>query len=63
MKNDITKVLNDFIDSPENEDEVVVKKTNNNKKIVLDERDGLIIERIDRQYITSDGRMLLREQY
>ena len=62
MKNDITKVLDNFIDSPENEAEVAIKKTNN-KKIVLDERDGLIIERIDRQYVTSDGRMLLREQY
>jgi hypothetical protein len=32
MKNDITKVLDNFIDSPENEDEVVIKKTNNSKK-------------------------------
>lgn len=33
-----------------------------NKKVVLDEREGLI-ERIDRVLVTRDGKQLLREQY
>lgn len=32
------------------------------KKVVLDEREGLI-ERIDRVLVTRDGKQLLREQY
>ena len=33
------------------------------KKIqIMEERSGLI-ERVDKQYVTSDGRILLREQY
>ena len=32
------------------------------KKIVLDEREGLI-ERIDKVLVTKDGKQLLREQY
>ncbi len=34
----------------------------NAKKVVLDEREGLI-ERVDKVYITKDGKQLLREQY
>jgi len=59
MKNNIKKALSDFVDAPESENET---KTNKSKKVVLDEREGLI-ERVDKQYVTSDGRMLLREQY
>jgi hypothetical protein len=33
-----------------------------NRKIVLDEREGLI-ERIDKVVVTRDGKQLLREQY
>ena len=33
-----------------------------NKRVVLDEREGLI-ERVDKIYITKDGKQLLREQY
>jgi len=36
--------------------------TVNNKKVILNQREGLI-ERIDRVFVTSDGRQLLREQY
>jgi hypothetical protein len=32
------------------------------KKVVLDEREGLI-ERVDKILITKDGKQLLREQY
>jgi hypothetical protein len=34
----------------------------NSKKVVLDEREGLI-ERMDRILVTKDGKQLLREQY
>ncbi len=34
----------------------------NNKKVILDEREGLI-ERVDKVYITKEGKQLLREQY
>jgi hypothetical protein len=33
-----------------------------NKKVVLDEREGLI-ERIDKVLVTKEGKQLLREQY
>lgn len=59
MENNVEKALSNFIDeniSEENEKDV------KSKKIILDEREGLI-ERIDKQYVTSDGRQLLREQY
>ena len=36
--------------------------TGSAKKVVLDEREGLI-ERVDKQFVTQDGRQLLREQY
>lgn len=40
------------------------KNTNKggNKKVILDEREGLI-ERVDKVYITKEGKQLLREQY
>ena len=64
MENKVEKALNDFIGTPECETENGVTKENKDlKRVVLEERDGLIIERIDKQYVTSDGRMLLREQY
>ena len=34
----------------------------NRKKVILDEREGLI-ERLDRVFIDKSGRQLLREQY
>ena len=33
-----------------------------NKKVVIDEREGLI-ERVDKVLVTRDGKQLLREQY
>lgn len=60
MENNVEKALNDFVENPEsNEDE---EKDKNAKKVVLDEREGLI-ERVDRIFVTNDGRQLLREQY
>jgi len=58
MENKIEKALNEFIDEPQ-EEEVINDKR---KEVILNERSGLI-ERIDKQYVTNDGRILLREQY
>jgi len=56
MKNKTEKALDEFIDDS------VEETINKRKQEVLNERTGLI-ERIDKQYITNDGRILLREQY
>jgi hypothetical protein len=61
MKNKIEKALEIFVDEPQEEvDEK--KKIESVKKVVLDEREGLI-ERVDRIYVTKDGKQLLREVY
>lgn len=61
MKNNVEKALSDFIDEPQETEEITIDNTKK-KEVILNERSGLI-ERIDRQYVTSDGRILLREQY
>jgi len=38
------------------------EKSETTKKIVLDEREGLV-ERVDKIFVTRDGKQLLREQY
>lgn len=53
--NDKEKAIENFLD---NNDE----KSENTKKKVIDQREGLI-ERVDKTLITKDGRQLLREQY
>jgi hypothetical protein len=61
MRNTKENVLNDFLE----EDEIIKenKKVKSTKKnVVMTEREGLI-ERVDRQFVTNDGRQLLREQY
>ena len=56
MENNVEKALSDFVDEP-------VEETDDNaKKVVLDEREGLI-ERVDKILVTKDGKQLLREQY
>lgn len=62
MEDKVEKALEDFIKSSESEVDVTNKKDKIAKTIVLNEREGLI-ERLDKQYVTSDGRILLREQY
>lgn len=52
------EALNNFVD-PSEEGK---KKDDNEKKVVMDKREGLI-ERVDKVYITEDGRRLLREHY
>ena len=51
--------INQFLGEIENEPN---EENENVKKTVLDEREGLV-ERIDRIFVTKDGKQLLREQY
>ncbi len=60
MENNVEKAISDFIGEPEVQE--VKKKSDKTKKIILDEREGLI-ERIDRVFVTKDGKQLLREWY
>ena len=55
MEDKKSDALDNFL--PEDE-----KTDQDAKKVVLDEREGLI-ERVDKVYVTNDGRQLLREQY
>lgn len=59
MENNVEKALSDFVDEPTNVEET---KDDNVKKVILDEREGLI-ERVDKIYVTKNGKQLLREQY
>jgi hypothetical protein len=64
MKDKLKKALDDFVETPKTEEELAEKSKNDNvKKIVLDERDGLIVERIDKVFVTKEGKQLLREIY
>jgi len=60
MKNNIEKALDDFVEVSQSEEEQT--KIDNTKKVVLDEREGLI-ERFDKVFVTKDGKQLLREIY
>ncbi|MFA5207172.1 MAG: hypothetical protein WC428_00580 [Candidatus Paceibacterota bacterium] len=63
MENKVEKALDNFVKTPETEEELVEKaKIENSKKVVLDEREGLI-ERVDKVFVTKDGKQLLRERY
>lgn len=62
MKDKVEKALDEFVDVPQTEEEIAKQKEKNIKKVVLDEREGLI-ERIDRVLVTKDGKQLLREVY
>jgi hypothetical protein len=59
MENNVEKILNNFVDSTELEEK---KSIETSKKVILDEREGLI-ERVDKIFVTKDGKQLLREQY
>jgi len=60
MENNVEKALSDFVAEPEVE--VQEEKDDEAKKEILDEREGLI-ERVDKIFVTKDGKQLLREQY
>ena len=59
MDEEKEKALNDFVDDSEQEQK---NKSKGSKKVVMDEREGLI-ERVDKVYVTKDGKQLLREHY
>ena len=61
METKVKKAINDFINDP-NEELESIKQANEAKKEILGTRTGLI-ERVDKIYVTEDGRQLLREQY
>lgn len=58
MENNVEKALSDFVEEPEVEE----IEDDQLKKEILDEREGLI-ERVDKIFVTKDGKQLLREQY
>lgn len=60
MENNVKKALSNFVDEPQVEE--TQAKIDQAKKVVLDEREGLI-ERVDKILVTKDGKQLLREQY
>jgi predicted RNA binding protein with dsRBD fold (UPF0201 family) len=63
MENKVEKALDNFLNLPETEEEKKFnKKVKKQKTELLNSRTGLI-ERVDKQYVTEDGRMLLREVY
>jgi hypothetical protein len=67
MENKVEKALDDFVEVPQTEEEIAIAKiakakNENVKKVVLDEREGLI-ERVDKILVTKDGKQLLREWY
>ena len=60
MENNVEKALDNFVDTPVDQEEA--QKIDRSKKVVLDEREGLI-ERVDKVFVTKDGKQLLRERY
>ncbi len=60
MENNLENILDDFVENPDSK--VETTKVDGSKKVILDEREGLI-ERVDRIFVTKDGKQLLREQY
>lgn len=58
MNTNLEEKLKNFVGEDENQD----SSTNTTPKVMLDSREGLI-ERVDKIFITKDGKQLLREQY
>jgi len=56
MDKNIENALDNFVGNEKD------KKKESAKKVVLDEREGLI-ERVDKILITKEGKQLLREHY
>lgn len=56
MNKNIEKNIDTFLDDEFN------AEPKDKKKEVIQQKDGLI-ERIDKKYVTEDGKMLLRERY
>lgn len=66
MENKVEKAIDDFVETPQTEEEktkaIIKEKRDNLKRVVLEEREGLI-ERVDKILVTKDGKQLLREWY
>lgn len=64
MEKNVEKALDSFVGLPTPEKPVTIEgqKVETSKKVILDEREGLI-ERVDKIWVTKDGKQLLREQY
>lgn len=60
MEKNIEKTLDNFVNEPQVEEFDTTSV--NMKKVVLNEREGLI-ERVDKIFVTKEGKQLLREQY
>ena len=58
MKKDDEKALDLFLD----EEEDAKNEQKDAKKVIMAEKEGLI-ERVDKIFVTQDGKQLLREQY
>lgn len=56
MKDNLDNVLSNFLNNDKKED----NKNNNNNTEMISPKDGLI-ERIEKTYITSDGKILLKD--
>lgn len=59
MEKNVNNALNNFIGDDKKVENENIKQS---KKVILDEREGLI-ERVDKILVTKDGKQLLREQY
>ena len=57
MEKNKEKALSNFVEEPEE-----VQEETEAKEVILNEREGLI-ERVDKIFVTQDGKQLLREQY
>lgn len=60
MEKSKEQALNSFLGAQNDESTSVKEK--DAKKQVLNQRDG-IVERVDKIFVTKDGKQLLREQY
>jgi len=56
------KKLENQLDEFLYDEELETQTKNQNKGVILNQREGLV-ERIDKVFVTEDGRQLLREQY
>jgi len=59
MENKINKAIDQFINVPETDEEFQKKVAEQKKKFI--KNDKSIVELLDKQYLTEDGRLLLTE--
>lgn len=61
MENNKEQALNSFLGT-QNDQNLASSDEKEAKKQILNQRDG-IVERVDKIFVTKDGKQLLREQY